>query len=207
MKVINRWKMSFSKHMDNKVEKNYSVLTFKRSPEEILACLADFLNVLYIDLYSGEINIFANTLKYLFCHFISHPSKHRTTLMLPSFPTESESAQDSEEKKHQQVPANNACFPFVSIIQPFERSKDEIRLGFLCCRIFLFFPSIIKALVVHNLDRKHIGPKNQLKNDIKEMKWLSTVFVCSLGNGTHLCDSEVLSSMMPTCPLASEVDI
>lgn len=92
MKVINRWKMSFGKHMDNKVEKNYSVLTFKRSPEEILACLADFLNVLYIDLYSGEINIFANTLEYLFCHLISHPSKHRTTLMLPSFPTESESA-------------------------------------------------------------------------------------------------------------------
>lgn len=42
--------MSFSKYVDNKIERSYSVLTFQRNPEEIPAFSVNSLNVLSLDL-------------------------------------------------------------------------------------------------------------------------------------------------------------
>ena len=76
MTVINWWKMRCNKYMDNKVERSYSAHLQKKS----------WGNTCLFGRFSEEISIFVNTSDYLFCHFVSHPSKHRTTLMFTPSP-------------------------------------------------------------------------------------------------------------------------
>lgn len=87
MKVINWWEMSFSKYMNKKVEKSYSVLPFKRDPEEIVSCSVRLAWMyLTVTLYLGEINVFANASNIYLVSLIHISFEHKATLMLPLFP-------------------------------------------------------------------------------------------------------------------------
>lgn len=133
IKVINWWKMRHSKYTDNNIEKSYLVLTFKRD------CLFQQTVWIYLllNLYPREINIFANTSTYLFCHFISHVSKGKNNKnktnasVIPHVikhrivKKQTKHGIVRRKKKHELVPANNAHFSSLPIIQTFKRRKSE----------------------------------------------------------------------------------
>lgn len=120
IKMINCWKMRHSKYTDNNVAKSYLVLTFKRD------CLFHQTVWMYLllNLYPRELNIFANTSTYLFCHFISHVSKEKNNKnnasLIPHVIRHRIMKKKyrivRRKKKHKLVPTNNAHFSSLPII-------------------------------------------------------------------------------------------